>query len=141
MISDRIVDAFEGLIGSTVETAITKKLEKGISRLDSYLESLPKEVPVDDHTSMNVTFVNDVLLSDSSVGFETNGLFIERSVSLPVPKPCHNNSKLPILCTNSSKMLAITLDEAVFNSASSLYYDVSLDVWSWYYSLCIIGLD
>lgn len=125
-ISNRIVDAFEGLIGSTVENAITKKLGKGISRLDSYLNSLPKEVPVDDHGSLNVTFVNDVLLSDSSVGLETNGLFIERRVSLPISNLCHKNSKLPILCINSSKMLAITLDEAVFNSASSLYYDVSM---------------
>jgi len=93
------------------------------------LETLPKEVPVDDHTSLNVTFVNDVLLSDSSVGFETNGLFIKRNPSLPILDLYHNNLKLPILCTNSSKMVGITLDEAVFNSASALYYDVSLDVW------------
>jgi hypothetical protein len=108
-----------------------RKLGNGISRLDSYLKSLSKEVPVDDHSSLNVTFVNDVLLSESSVGFETNGLFIGRNDSLPIPNLCHKNSKLPILCTNSSKMLAITLDEAVFNSASSLYYDVSLDDYSW----------
>jgi len=111
-----------------VENAIAKKLTKGISSLDSYLKSLPREVPVDDHASMNVTFVNDVLFSDSSVGFETNGLFIERKISLPILDLDHKNSKLPILCTNSSKMLGITLDEAVFNSATALYYDVSLDV-------------
>ncbi|KAJ1389021.1 Lipid-binding serum glycoprotein, C-terminal [Sesbania bispinosa] len=124
-----IVDAFEGLIGSTVENAITKKLKEGISRLDSYLKSLPKEVPVDDHTSLNVTFVDDVLISASSVGFETNGLFIERSVSLPIFNIGHKNSKLPILCTNASKMLGITLDEAVFNSASALYYDAKFMHW------------
>lgn len=95
--------------------------------MDLFLESLPKEVPVDDHASLNVTFVNDVLLSDSSVGFETNGLFIERSVSLPIPNFYHKNVGLRVFCTNSSKMLGITLDEAVFNSASALYYDVSLD--------------
>ncbi|WJX59005.1 hypothetical protein P8452_44397 [Trifolium repens] len=124
-----IIDAFEENIGSAVENAITKKLGNRISRLDSYLKSLPKEVPVDDHSSLNVTFVNDVLLSKSSVGFETNGLFIGRNDSLPIPNLCHKNSKLPILCTNSSKMLAITLDEAVFNSASSLYYDAKFMHW------------
>ncbi|XP_061360703.1 putative BPI/LBP family protein At1g04970 isoform X2 [Gastrolobium bilobum] len=124
-----IVDAFEGLIGSTVENAITKKLKEGISRVESYLRSLPNEVPVNDHASLNVTFVNDVLLSDSSIQFETNGLFRERSVLLPVPSLSHKNSKLPILCTNSSKMLGITLDEAVFNSASALYYDANFMHW------------
>ncbi|XP_052736949.1 putative BPI/LBP family protein At1g04970 isoform X2 [Vigna angularis] len=53
-----VVDAFEEKIGSAVENAITKKLTKGISRLDSYLESLPKEVPVDDHTSLNAKFMH-----------------------------------------------------------------------------------
>lgn len=111
-----------------MENAITKKLTQGISRIDSYLKNLPKEVPVNDNTSLNVTFVNDVLLSDSSVGFETNGLFIERNIPLPILDLYDKNSKLPILCTNSSKMLGITLDEAVFNSASTLYYDVSFNV-------------
>lgn len=92
------------------------------------MKSLPKEVPVDDHSSLNVTIINDVLVSESSVGFETNGLFIERNDSVHIPNLLHKNSKLPILCTNSSKMLAITLDEAVFNSASALYYDVSSEV-------------
>lgn len=124
-----ILDAFEGNIGSAVENAITKNLGEGITRLDSYLKSLPKEVPVDDHSSLNVTFVNNVLLSESSIGFETNGLFIKRNDSLPIPNLCHKNSKLPILCTNSSKMLAISLDEAVFNSASSLYYDAKFMHW------------
>ncbi|XP_073221255.1 putative BPI/LBP family protein At1g04970 [Cicer arietinum] len=124
-----IVDAFEGIIESAVKNAITKKLGKGISKLDSYLKSLPKEVPVDDHSSLNVTFVNDVLLSDSSVGFQTNGLFIERNGSLPILNLFHKNTKLPILCTNLSKMLAITLDEAVFNSASALYYDAKFMHW------------
>ncbi|XP_058745171.1 putative BPI/LBP family protein At1g04970 [Vicia villosa] len=124
-----IIDAFEGNIGSAVENAITKKLGNGISKLDSYLKSLPKEVPVDDNSSLNVTIINDVLLSESSVGFETNGLFIERNDSVHIPNLLHKNSKLPILCTNSSKMLAITLDEAVFNSASALYYDAKFMHW------------
>ncbi|KAK7300437.1 hypothetical protein RJT34_11281 [Clitoria ternatea] len=122
-----IVDAFEGIIGSRVEKAIINRLTEGISRLGSYLGSLPKEVPVDDHTSLNVTFVNDVILTDSSIGFEANGLFIENNVSLPLPDLYHK--VLPILCTNSSKMLGITLDEAVFNSGLAVYYDAKFMHW------------
>ncbi|XP_057726917.1 putative BPI/LBP family protein At1g04970 [Arachis stenosperma] len=124
-----IVDAFEEEIGSAVENAITKKLKEGISQLDLYLGSLPKEVPVDDHASLNVTFVNNVLLSNSSIGFETNGLFIERNNSVHIPKLCHKKSEFPVSCAYSSKMLGINMDEAVFNSASGLYYDAKFMHW------------
>ncbi|MED6125147.1 hypothetical protein PIB30_065953 [Stylosanthes scabra] len=124
-----VVDAFEEQIGSAVENAITKKLKEGISKLDMYLGSLPKEVPVDDHASLNVTFVDNVLLSNSSVGFETNGLFIGRNASVPIPNFHHKNSEFPVSCAYSSKMLGITVDEAVFNSASGLYYDAKFMHW------------
>ncbi|KAK4846290.1 hypothetical protein QYF36_015471 [Acer negundo] len=87
-----MVDAFDEKIGSAVENAITKKLKEGILKLDSFLQALPKDVPVDDHASLNVTFVDN-----------------------------------PVL--NQSKMLGISLDEAVFNSASVLYYDAEFMQW------------
>ncbi|XP_054797834.1 putative BPI/LBP family protein At1g04970 [Prosopis cineraria] len=122
-----MVNAFEGQIGSRVENAITKKLKEGISRLDSFFQKLPKEISVNNDASLNVTFVGDPLLSDSSIGFEVNGLFIGRNVE--VPKHGLKNPKLSISCTNSSKMLGIALDEAVFNSASSLFYNAKFMHW------------
>lgn len=121
-----MVNAFEGQIVSRVENAITKKLKEGISRLDSFFENLPKEISVNDDASLNVTFVGDPLLSNSSIGFEINGLFVARSVEFS--NYWHKNPKVAVSCTNSSKMLRIALDEAVFNSASSLFYDVSLNL-------------
>ena len=128
----RMVNAFEEQIGSAVESAITKKLNEGILKLDSFLQALPKEIPVDDNASLNVTFVNDPLLSNSSIEFEINGLFTGRKRD-PVPRYRHENSQTLVFCPDSSKMLGIALDEAVFNSASSLYYNVSLELLQ---SLC-----
>lgn len=120
-----MVDAFQENIGSAVEKAITKKLKKGILKLDSFLQALPKEIPVDDHASLNVTFVDDPVLSNSSVGFDINGLFTARKeVMFPFRL---KNLQPSVSCPNQPKMLGISLDEAVFNSASALYYDVCSD--------------
>ncbi|KAF5482545.1 hypothetical protein F2P56_003103 [Juglans regia] len=123
-----MVDAFEGQIGSAVEKAITKKLDEGILKLDSFLQTLPKEIPVDDNASLNITFVNDPLLSNSSIVFEINGLFTGRKRA-PVPKHRLENSQSSVFCPSSSRMLGITLDEAVFNSASAFYYNASFMQW------------
>uniref|UniRef100_A0A2N9EPR4 Lipid-binding serum glycoprotein C-terminal domain-containing protein n=1 Tax=Fagus sylvatica TaxID=28930 RepID=A0A2N9EPR4_FAGSY len=123
-----MVNAFEEQIGSAVESAITKKLNEGILKLDSFLQALPKEIPVDDNASLNVTFVNDPLLSNSSIEFEINGLFTGRKRD-PVPRYHHENSQTLVFCPDSSKMLGIALDEAVFNSASSLYYNAAFMQW------------
>lgn len=121
-----MVNAFEGQIRSRVENAITKKLKDGISRLDSFFQNLPREITVNHYASLNVTFVGDPLVSNSSVGLEINGLFITRSVE--ASNYWHKNPELSVSCTTSSKMLGIALDEAVFNSASTLFYNVSLEL-------------
>ncbi|KAI3440922.1 uncharacterized protein J3R85_002954 [Psidium guajava] len=125
-----MVDAFEAQIASAVEKAITKKLKEGISKLDSLLQSLPKEVRVDDNASLNVTFVNVPELSSSSIGFEINGLFMGRQKEMLANYYYHRNPHLSVLCRDPAKMLGITLDEAVFTSASSLYYDAKFMHWT-----------
>ncbi|KAK3038926.1 hypothetical protein RJ639_027554 [Escallonia herrerae] len=123
-----VVDAFEQQIGSAVENAILKKLGEGISKLGSLLQSLPKEISVDDIASLNVTFVGDPLLGDTSIGFEINGLFTEnKKVAASVYSP--QNSQPSICNTDPSKMLGISLDEAVFNSASAFYFDAEFMQW------------
>ncbi|KAF2284848.1 hypothetical protein GH714_031201 [Hevea brasiliensis] len=123
-----MIDAFEGQIGAAVENAITKKLGGGILKLDSFLQALPKEVPVDDNASLNVTFVKDPSLSNSSIGFDISGLFTSRKKIL-VPANKYQSSQPSVFCKDSSKMLGISLDEAVFNSASALYYDAKFMQW------------
>ncbi|XP_044502558.1 putative BPI/LBP family protein At1g04970 [Mangifera indica] len=124
-----MVDAFQEQIGSSVENAITKKLEEGILKLDSFLQSLPTEIPVDDHASLNVTFIGSPLLSSSSIGFDINGLFTARK-KVPSPEYFHLNLQPSVSCTDQYKMVGISLDEAVFNSASALYYDAEFLRWT-----------
>lgn len=118
-----MLDAFEGNIRSAVENAITKKMKKGVLKLDSFLQNTPKEIPVDDVGSFNVTFVGDPILTASSIGFEINGLFGKEKVQSLIPH--QNNLQSLVSCGDASKMLGISLDEAVFNSASAIYFDVS----------------
>lgn len=132
MFYTRFVDAFEEQISSAVEKAICKKLGNGILKVDSFLHSLPKEVQVDDNASYDVTFVENPTLSNSSIGLKINGLFRAREL-LPIPEYHFENSP-SASCTDPSKMFGITLDEAVFNSALALYYNVGSNT-----ILCILS--
>ncbi|XP_022758974.1 putative BPI/LBP family protein At1g04970 [Durio zibethinus] len=123
-----MINAFEEQIGSAVENAITNKLKDGILKLDSFLQSLPKEIPVDDNASLNVSFVANPLLSNSSIEFDINGLFIATK-KVPVPKHYPKTQQPSVICIDQSKMLGISLDGAVFNSASALYYDAEFMEW------------
>ncbi|KAM7274585.1 hypothetical protein ACFE04_016451 [Oxalis oulophora] len=123
-----MLNAFQEEIGSAVENAITKNLREGILKLDSFLQSLPKEIPVDDYSSLNVTFLNEPFFSNSSIGFDINGLFRARETN-PTHKLFEKNTMPPVFCTDNTKMIGISLDEAVFNSASALYYDAEFMHW------------
>ncbi|PPD72693.1 hypothetical protein GOBAR_DD30406 [Gossypium barbadense] len=124
-----MINAFEEQIGSAVESAITSKLKDGILKLDSFLQSLPKEIPVDDNASLNVSFVENPELSSSSIEFDINGLFTDGKKVQPVSNHYRQVFQPSVFCIDQSKMLGISLDEAVFNSASALYYDAEFMEW------------
>ena len=140
----RFVEAFVGQIKSAVETTITKQLKEGFLKLDSFLQNFPKEIPVDDVASLNVTFISDAVLCNSSIALGINGLFTPRDQS--------RNAKLykeyfrTLSCDDPSKMIGISIDAAVFNSASTLYFEVrsNLDFVNVNYKLktcgCLHGL-
>ncbi|KAL6010266.1 hypothetical protein ACLOJK_000697 [Asimina triloba] len=121
VLESQLVDVFEDQIRSVIEKAINKKLKEGIVKLDTLLQKLPKEVKVDNITSLNATFVNDPLLSNSSVQFEINGLFTANG-NVSSPKCYLKNSHSLGSCKGPPEMLWISLDEAVFNSASDVYF-------------------
>lgn len=125
----RFVDALGDQIRSAVENTITNKISEGTSKLDSLLQSLPKKINVDNVAALNVTFVKDPVFGNSSIEFDINGLFVSSS-GYTDPRCLH---KYPLLssCGSASKMLWISLDEAVFNSASVVYFQVSFHITLW----------
>ena len=61
---------FKRKIASAVEDAISKKIRERIIKLYSLLQSLPKQVPVYGIAVLNVTFVDNPVLCNSSVEFK-----------------------------------------------------------------------
>uniref|UniRef100_A0ACD5XV44 Uncharacterized protein n=1 Tax=Avena sativa TaxID=4498 RepID=A0ACD5XV44_AVESA len=116
------IDGFSNHIRSSVENAITNKITEGASKLDLFLENIPKEIYVDKVTTVNVTFVDDPLFKSSSVQFDIDGLFIP-SDKTALSKHMHfGDTKFAQPLGKSSNMLWISLDEDVFNSVSALYF-------------------
>nr|VDD41548.1 unnamed protein product [Brassica oleracea] len=124
-----MVNAFKDQIGASVESTISNKLSEGVSDLDSFLQSLPKEIPVDDKAALNVTFTTDPILRDSSITFEIDGLFTKAETNQVLRSSSLRNSAPSSICPGNSKMLGISLDEAVFNSAAALYYNAEFMQW------------
>ncbi|CAH8251196.1 unnamed protein product [Arabidopsis lyrata] len=123
-----MVNAFKDQIGSSVESTIAKKLTEGVSDLDSFLQNLPKEIPVDDNAALNVTFTSDPILRNSSITFEIDGLFTKGETNQFL-KSFFRKSVSLVICPGNSKMLGISVDEAVFNSAAALYYNADFVQW------------
>ncbi|XP_074583696.1 putative BPI/LBP family protein At1g04970 isoform X2 [Curcuma longa] len=120
--------AFANHIRSSVEDAIIKKITEGAQKLDLFLQTLPKEIDVDKISSLNVTFVDEPILTNSSLELDINGLFIPSNKTY-AQNYLYKVSQLSNSCDGAQKMLSITLDEAVFNSASVIYFQAGLLHW------------
>ncbi|KAI3466458.1 hypothetical protein Pfo_023121 [Paulownia fortunei] len=123
-----LVDAFEGKIGSAVEDAVSKKIKVAIVKLDSLLQSLPKEVSVTNIAALNVTFVDDPKLSESSLDLELDGLFSAKH-EVALSSHYHRLLQASFSCKEADKMVKISLHEDVLKSASSVYFEASKMHW------------
>lgn len=120
--------AFEKKIRSAVEDGISQKIEDAILLLDSKLRSLPKEIAVHKIAALNVTFVNDLVFSNSSIGLEINGLFTARDEVVGFSNYAIN-SQASLSCGGQSKMGGISIHENVLNSLSSVYSNADRMHW------------
>ncbi|WCJ37435.1 lipid-binding serum glycoprotein family protein [Euphorbia peplus] len=119
----RMIHSFQRDIGISVQNAISKKFREQILKLNSFLKDVPKEIPIDEISSLNVT-----LLGSNSYIFDINGLLISRN-RLRVPPTNFRNTQPSVFSTKEPKSLGILIHEDVLNSASALYYDAEFMRW------------
>ncbi|KAK7371969.1 hypothetical protein VNO80_05336 [Phaseolus coccineus] len=125
-----LVDAFAGSIASAVEEAVSEKINEGISTLDILLQSLPKTISLDETAALNVSFVNNPVLSDYAIELAINGLFTGRNEIL-APQGYRRGSDISVFPVDPSpKMITISLHENVFKSGSLVYFTADTLQWT-----------
>ncbi|KAK7276894.1 hypothetical protein RIF29_18041 [Crotalaria pallida] len=123
-----LVDTFVGNIASAIEEAISKKIKEGISQLDTLLQSLPKTISLGKTAVLNVSLVDNPVLTNSSIELEINGLFTGISTVL-VPQSYHRGPDLSVSSGGSPRMIKISVHENVLKSASSVYFNANNTQW------------
>ncbi|KAL5075264.1 hypothetical protein RYX36_014248, partial [Vicia faba] len=116
-----LVDAFEENIASSVEEGISGKIKEGITKLDNFLQALRKQISLDETAALNVSFVGNPVLSNSSVAVAINGLFT-RTSQIVVPQSYKKGYQVSSACGGLPKMIKVSIHENVFKSASLFQY-------------------
>lgn len=88
------------------------------------MQSLPKQVALDKTAALNVSFVGNPVLSNSSIAIAINGLFTGRS-EISVPQDYKKGFQVSSACGGLPKMIKVSIHENVFKSASLVYFNVS----------------
>ncbi|XP_019097082.1 PREDICTED: putative BPI/LBP family protein At3g20270 isoform X2 [Camelina sativa] len=118
-----VVDAFEKTIISTVENTVSKKILEKMKKLDSFLQSLPKERKIDDSAAVNLTFTGNPVLGNSSVKVAISGLFMPKGDDVKVSG---SHSSPSSFFREVNRMVTISIEEEVFNSATLVYFNLVL---------------
>ncbi|CAN8268961.1 unnamed protein product [Cochlearia groenlandica] len=113
-----VVDAFEKKIMSTVEENLSSKIMEKMKKLDTLLQSIPKERKIDENVAVNLTFTGSPLLSDSSIEVGINGLFTPNGDSANV-----SGQRLLSYVRGIKRMVTVSLQEEVFGSATLVYFN------------------
>lgn len=118
-----MVDAFQKMIISTVEKTVSTKIVENMKKLDSFLQSLPKQRKIDDSAAVNLTFTGNPVLGNSSVEVDINGLFLPKGDDVKV-----SGSRSSSVFGGVKRMVTISVEEEVFNSATLVYFNVSSQI-------------
>lgn len=118
-----MVDAFQKTIISIVENTVSKKILEKMTKLDSFLQSLPKQRKIDDFVAVNLTFTGNPVLVNSSVEVDINGLFMPKGDDIKV-----SGFRSSSFFGGVNRMVKITIEEEVFNSATLVYFNVSSQI-------------
>lgn len=124
-----MVNAFENKIKSSIEEAISKKIAEVIFQVDSEMQNLPKKIQIHSLATLNVTVVNDIVLSDTFIGFEINGLFTAADKMSPF-KYDPKKSQPFVSCGKPAKMIGLLLHQNVINSALVTFFSENIMTWT-----------
>lgn len=92
-------------------------------QLDNYLQGLPRFLPIDDVSAIDVTIVQDPLISPTFLSVGVRGEFTSLGNSSNFTFPDHGLQP-GLFCSDSTKMVTIALCDYVINSAANVYYEV-----------------
>ncbi len=119
----RFVYAFDDEIREAIESAISTAIISGAGKLDTFLLELPRILPIDDTSAIDVTVVDDPFVGPTFLSVAAKGEFVSLKKSTVPPQPDHSLSP-GIFCKDSAKMVTIALCDYVINSAAEVYYEV-----------------
>ncbi|XP_019183551.1 PREDICTED: putative BPI/LBP family protein At1g04970 [Ipomoea nil] len=123
-----VLDAFEGKLVSAVEDAVSTRIGDGVVKLDSVLQSLPNEIQITEFASLNVSFIGDPVMSNSSVVLAINGLLNNTNESILLKH--YHGLLLPLIARKDPDgMITIFLHENVIKSALSVYFKADKMHW------------
>lgn len=119
----RFVYAFDEEIRDVIEAAISKQMATAVEQLDTYLEELPRYLPIDNTSAINVTINQDPFVSPVflSVGIKGDFVSLVKPTNFTYPD---RSLPLGLFCSDSAKMITITVCDYVINSATAVYYEV-----------------
>ncbi|ANM65438.1 lipid-binding serum glycoprotein family protein [Arabidopsis thaliana] len=117
-----VVDAFQKMIISTVEKTVSTKIVEKMKKLDSFLQSLPKQRKIDDSAAVNLTFTGNPVLGNSSVEVDINGLFMPKGDDIKVA----GSRSSSFFGGVNKRMVTISVEEGVFNSATLVYFNAKV---------------
>ncbi|KAL2523741.1 putative BPI/LBP family protein [Abeliophyllum distichum] len=107
---------------------ISIKLDGGASWLYQGLVNALEEVPITNIASLNVTFVEDPKLSESSLDLEIDGLLSAKDENM-VSNHYDKTLQASFSCKEVDKMVRISLHEDVLKSASTVYFEAKKMHW------------
>ncbi len=119
----RFVYAFDDEIRGAIESAISTAIISGAGKLDTFLLELPRILPIDDTSAIDVTVVDDPFVGPTFLSVAAKGEFVSLKQPTLPPQPDHSLSP-GIFCKDSAKMVTIALCDYVINSAAEVYYEV-----------------
>lgn len=122
------VNVFDAEIRAAIGTTISKRIVAIAEKLDNTLQALPRHLPIDDVSAVDVTIMQDPVIGPTFLSVCMKGEFV--SLVKPSNSTCLDYElQSELLHSDSTKMVTVALREDVINSAIAVYYEAGFLEW------------